>query len=316
MISLDDFKPVTLEDRAFFRQYYARYPQVHSDNTFTNMVCWNHYASYSYAKVKDNVVLASTIDGITKYRPPIGPYNPNLTRDLIHLAAETGDEYPIILVDPPAASLMSYVYPEMEMIPDRDQSEYVYRASDLAGLQGRDYLYIRRDLNKFRRNYKYSVEPISLANTGQVKAFLDTWYAARNPEEGQLISHEKGAVLYGIDHMAELGLSGLAINVNGQIGAISMFERLNNETAVIHFEKGLQDYQGIYKAINAETAALLARDYTYINRESDMGVPGLREAKMRYHPHHMVEVYSVAIPKNNCILQYTAKCKCCSSCCS
>ncbi|CAJ37961.1 DUF2156 domain-containing protein [Methanocella arvoryzae] len=315
MLSLDDFKPVTLDDADFFRQYYSRYPQVHSDNTFTNMTCWNHYANYSYAKVDDNVILASTIDGVTKFRPPIGPYNPDLTRDLVSLAAETGEEEPIILIDPASASLISYVYPDMEMSLDRDQSEYVYRATDLAELQGRDYLYIRRDLNKFRRNHSHRVEPITAANAAHVKDFLDQWFAARNPEDSGMISHEKKAIMYGLDHMAELGLSGLAIKVDGRIGAISMYERLNGDTALVHFEKGLQDYPGIYKAINAETAALLGKEFTYINRESDMGVPGLREAKMRYHPHHMVEVYSVVRPKDHCMLQYTEKCKCCSGCC-
>ena len=71
---------------------------------------------------------------------------------------------------------------------------------------------------------------------------------------------------------------------------MSIFERLNADTALVHFEKGIEDYEGIYKAINAETAAVLAKDFEFINRESDMGVAGLREAKTRYHPHHMVEV--------------------------
>ena len=72
---------------------------------------------------------------------------------------------------------------------------------------------------------------------------------------------------------------------------MALWEPLNPTTAVVHFEKGLPDCEGIYKAINAETAAHLQDRFTFINRESDMGVPGLREAKMRYHPHHMVEVF-------------------------
>jgi hypothetical protein len=74
---------------------------------------------------------------------------------------------------------------------------------------------------------------------------------------------------------------------------MSLFEPLNTDTALVHFEKGLPDCEGIYKAINAETAKVISKEYTYINRESDLGVPGLREAKMRYHPHHMVEVFSI-----------------------
>jgi hypothetical protein len=51
MLTQENFKPVTLEDRAFFERHYAQYPQTHSDNTFTNMVFWNHYAHYKYAYV-------------------------------------------------------------------------------------------------------------------------------------------------------------------------------------------------------------------------------------------------------------------------
>jgi hypothetical protein len=316
MLSLDHFKPVSLEDQNFFRQLYDMYPQVHSDNTFTNMMCWNSYANYSYAKVNGNVVLASTIDGITKFRPPIGPYNPTLTRDLLRLATETGDAEPIILIDPAAASLMSYAVPRLEMVPDRDQSEYVYSAADLAGLQGRDYLYIRREINKFKRTYKYDLEPVSQTNLSPVKEFVEKWYDTKNPEEGTLAGYEKEALIYGLDHMSETGLAGLTIRVDGQIGALSMFERMSQDTALVHFEKGLQDYPGIYKVINQETALRLSGQFTYINRESDMGVPGLREAKLRYHPHHMVEVYSAVMPKNQCALHHLAKWKCCGHCCT
>lgn len=315
MLSLEDFKPVTLEDRDFFRQYYARYPQVHSDNTFTNMVCWNHYANYSYAKVNGNVVLASTIDGKTVFRPPIGPRNPPLMRDLIHLTMKTDDSAPLILIDPATADWMRSLFPKLDVVADRDQSEYVYQAADLAGLQGRDYLYIRRDINKFKRNHQYSVEQITADNSHHVKEFLDRWYQTRNHENGSVASYEKEAVLYGLDHLAETGLSGLTVNVDGHIGAMSMYERLNQDTALIHFEKGMPGYEGIYKVINQETATKLASEYAYINRESDMGVPGLREAKMRYHPHHMVDVYSATIARPCCKIQSFAK-RICSTHCS
>ena len=108
-----------------------------------------------------------------------------------------------------------------------------------------------------------------------------------------MLAHEKEATFFAIDHFGELGLSGLVIRVHNTIGAMALFEPLNSDTALVHFEKGMPDCDGIYKEINAETAAVLKNDFTYINRESDLGVAGLRESKMRYHPHHMVEVYSL-----------------------
>jgi hypothetical protein len=279
------------------------------------MVCWNHYANYSYANIGDNVVLASTIDGKTRFRPPMGPQNPSLVKDLVRLAGDVGDSEQIILIDPATADWMQSIYRRIDMVPDRDQAEYVYRAEDLAKLSGRDYLYIRREINKFRRTFVSSeVEPISPANCDKVKEYLDQWYATKNHDSG-LASHEKEAVLYSLDNMRELGLSGLTIKVDGQIGAISIFEGMSRDTALVHFEKGLPEYEGIYKVINQETAALLSQDYEFINRESDLGVPGLREAKMRYHPHHMVEVYSATRPKMGCKLHCFAKRICCPRCC-
>ena len=76
MLEQEDFRPVTLADRAFFEHHYTLYPQTHSDNTFTNMVCWNQIAQYRYAHVNGNVILASTIAGVTRSGPPSAPATP------------------------------------------------------------------------------------------------------------------------------------------------------------------------------------------------------------------------------------------------
>jgi uncharacterized protein len=295
MIYQEDFKPVTIADRAFFEKHYAKFPQVHSDNTFTNMVCWNHYAHYTYAYVEGNVILASTIEGITRFRAPIGPRNPALLKKLIRFATDVSDNEPIVLIDTDTAVWMREVCPGINLVPDRDTFEYVYRAEDLANLPGKNYLTIRRQVNKFRKNCSSSIEPMTSANREEVKRFLIQWCEWKGCEGDPVLAHEKEAVFFAVDHFDELSLQGLAIRVFSKIGAFALFEPLNADTALVHFEKGLPDCEGIYKAVNAETATLLARNYTFINRESDLGVPGLREAKNRYHPDHMVEVYSLKL---------------------
>lgn len=294
MLSQDDFRPVTLADRAFFARHYEAYPQSHSDNTFSNMVCWNHFAHYTFAFVEKNVIIASTIDTVTRFRPPIGPRNPDLLRALIRLASDVSDNEPVGLIDPEAARWMQEVCPGINLVPDRNHFEYVYRTADLADLPGKNYLMIRRQVNKFRRNCTYTVEPILRDNWEEVKRFLIEWCEWKGCEGGDpVLAHEKEAVFFAIDHLDELPLRGLAIRVFGKIGAITLYERLNGDTALVHFEKGLPDCEGIYKAINNEVAIRLKDQFTYINRESDLGVAGLREAKERLHPHHMVEVYSL-----------------------
>jgi hypothetical protein len=293
MLTLEDFRPVTLKDRTFFSDHYAWYPQTHSDNTFTNMVCWNHYANYRYAVVNGSVILSSTIDGTTRFRPPIGPRDPDLVKDVIRLASNESDDEPVVLIDPDTLVWIQSLCPNLTLVPDRNHFEYVYNARELAELSGGSFLNIRRQLNRFKKNCAYAVEPITAENCDEVKSFLVKWCEWKGCEDDPVLAHEKEAIFYAVDYFIELGLSGLIIRVDKNIGAMSLFEPLNTDTALVHFEKGLPDCEGIYKAINAEIADVVSKDFTYINRESDLGVPGLREAKMRYHPHHMVEVFSL-----------------------
>jgi len=295
MLTQEDFKSVTLEDRPFFVKHYALYPQIHSDNTFTNMVCWNHYAHYQYAYVQKNLIIASTIENVTRFRPPIGPRDPALLRSLIRLASDVSDNEPIVLIDPETTRWMRDICPGINLTPDRNHFEYVYRSADLAELPGKNYLTIRHQINKFRRNCEFSVERINQKNWEEVKRFLIEWCEWKGCENDKVLAHEKEAVFFAVDHFDKLELNGLIVRVFSKIGAMSLFEPLNADTALVHFEKGLPDCEGIYKVINSETATFLTNKFPYINRESDLGIPGLREAKLRYHPHHMEEVYSLKL---------------------
>lgn len=293
MLSDSDFRPVSLDDRILFARHYELFPQVHSDNTFANMVCWNTYANYRYAFVRDCIIISSTIEGSTRYRPPIGPRHSELLHDLLELAAKSEDEKPLVILEPGLGKWISELYPHLPLLPERKYFDYVYLAKDLAELPGKRYLTIRHQLNKFQRTCSPQIEKISRENVEEIEEFLDQWCDWKDCDSDPMLSHEKEAVSFAISHFEKLGLSGIAIRANGKIGAISLFEGLNRDTALVHFEKGLPDCKGIYRAINAETAKILAEHYTYINRESDLGVEGIREAKTRYHPHHMEEVYLV-----------------------
>jgi hypothetical protein len=295
MLTQEDFKSVTLEDRPFFVKHYALYPQIHSDNTFTNMVCWNHYAHYQYAYVQKNLIIASTIEDVTRFRPPIGPRDPALLRSLIRLASDISDNEPIVLIDPETARWMRDICPGINLTPDRNHFEYVYRSADLAELPGKNYLTIRHQINKFRRNCTHTVERINQKNWEEVKRFLIEWCEWKGCENDKVLAHEKEAVFFAVDHFDKLELNGLIVRVFSKIGAMSLFDPLNADTALVHFEKGLPDCEGIYKVINSETATSLTNKFPYINRESDLGIPGLREAKLRYHPDHMEEVYSLKL---------------------
>jgi hypothetical protein len=257
------------------------------------MVCWNHYADYRYAYINDNIIISSTINENTRYRPPIGLHNPELFEDLVNLAIKSDDDFPIVILDPATRKWISEFYPGLNFHPERKYFDYVYLASDLATLPGKKYLTIRHQLNQFLRNCSPIVEDITAENAEEVHKFLEQWCEWKDCDSEPILANEKEAVFFALSHHSELKFFGLAIRAKGNIMAMSLFEGLNKETAVVHFEKGLLECKGIYRAINAETAKFLTKDYTYINRESDMGIEGIREAKMRYHPDHLEEVYLI-----------------------
>ena len=292
MLEFSEFKPVSLDDRDLFLRQYRQYPQVHSDNTFANMVCWNHYANYCFADVDGAIVLSSTIDGVTSFRPPIGPKNPALLDDVIDLALREGGAAPLLVLDPVNEAWIREVYPNLTLYPDRDYFDYIYRTEDLADFAGKGYATVRRQVNHFRREYAYSVEAITRENIDEVWEFLVIWCEWRDCDSVPILAYEKEAILFAINNFFAIGLRGWIIRVGETIGAISVVDEVNTDMAVVHFEKALPEtYRDIYKVIMTETAAGLRRRYPFINRECDMGVPGLRESKTRCHPACMVEVH-------------------------
>lgn len=293
MLKLTDFKPVSLDDRDLFSRHYRQFPQVHSDNTFANMVCWNHYADYRFVEAEDSIVLSSTIDGATAFRMPIGPRNPDLLEDVIDLALREGGEIPLRVLDPASEAWLRETYPDLPLHENRDFFDYVYRTEDLAELTGKGYATIRRQVNRFEREYEYVVEKITEENIEEVWEFLVVWCEWRDCDSVPILTYEKDAILFAVNNFFTIGLEGWIVKIGGTIGAISIVGPVNASMAVVHFEKALPEtYRAIYKVIATETAAGLRERYPYVNRECDMGVPGLRESKTRYRPAYMVEVHS------------------------
>ena len=293
MLSIDDFKPLTFQDKPLFDNHYKKFPPFHSDNLFTTMISWNEYAHYHYTLFKNYLIIMTKIKNRLRLRPPIGKPSKAIFYQVLNLAKREGSKYPLGLIDQASKQYLTKNFPHLEFIPHRGYFEYVYLSSDLAKLQGGKFSKIRNRLNKFKKENKYTTEDITEENLAEIRKFLKRWCLWKNCESDVLLENEKKAIMYSMKHFFKLDISGLAIRMNDRIEAISVYEKMDNDTIVIHYEKGSPDYEGIYKAINQEVAELVHTKYRYINRESDMNIPGLRKAKMSYRPHHLTEVYLI-----------------------
>jgi len=293
MLSINDFKSVTLEDKKIFDKHYEKYPPIHSDNVFTTIISWMNYSNYHYTVIDNNLIIYSKIDGQIRFRPPSGKRKKDVFDQVIKLAQKQDSDYPFGVIDLETKKWLEKTYQKLVFEEHQKYFDYVYLSSNLADLSGSNYSKIRNRLNKFKRNYSYSTEKISSENMEDVRKFLDRWCLWKDCESDPLLENERKAIMYSMSHFFDLGLSGLVIRLDDNIEALAVYEEMSPDTAIIHYEKASPDYDGIYKAINQETAKKLQNDYKFINRESDMGLPGLRKAKMSYRPNHMVEVFHV-----------------------
>ena len=100
------------------------------------------------------------------------------------------------------------------------------------------------------------------------------------------------------DYWEELGVKGAVIRIYGRIEAFSIGDKLNDRVAHIHFEKANPEIRGLYQVINRDFIMHEFADTLFVNREEDLGIPGLRQAKMEYHPDHFAEKYNVMLASN------------------
>ena len=177
---------------------------------------------------------------------------------------------------------------------DRDSFDYVYNIDDLADLKGRRYQKKRNHVNKFRSLYPDAkTEVMTASDLPEVREMAAKWYEARqrmDPTGSYTL--EQVALERAFDYFERLNLDGMVLRIEGKIVAFTMASRLSEDTMDVHFEKALEDIDGAYPAINQAFAQYLRQKYPeirYLDREEDMGLEGLRKAKLSYCPDHLKE---------------------------
>lgn len=173
--------------------------------------------------------------------------------------------------------------------PDRDNFEYIYATQDLISLAGKKLRQKKNHLNQFRMQYtNYEYVPITDDVIPLCRETAEKW-VTMHPEEG--VEDELAAINLLFDNWDALKLQGGAIKLFGQVVAFTIGERLNDRIALVHIEKADPTIRGLYQAINNEFIRHTFADMEFINREEDMGLPGLRKAKESYNPHHFAEKF-------------------------
>lgn len=289
-----DFREPELSDRKWADELLAGSGFRGCIYTFGNNYVWRKVYNIQICRYKDFYMLRNSdhTDGQPRFFFPAGMGD-------LHEAIAVLREYcsglgvPLMMTaNKQSTEWLIANYPEVRAEGDRDGFDYVYNSADLAELKGKKYHSKRNHLNRFYEN-DWSFEPITMANIPDCVSVLDQWLAANSTEPDADKQTEAAVVRESLDHFAALGYYGGMLRVSGEPQAFTFGEKSSEDTFVVHAEKALLNYQGAYTAVNCEFAKTIAGQYRYINREEDAGSPGLRKAKLSYHPAFMEEKYFV-----------------------
>lgn len=284
------FKIPELSDKPWIDECLTYAKGMNCEYTFGNLYIWNTTHATKVCKYKDFFICRWNKDGEYLYSVPIGTGD---FADAIHTMMEDAKsldtpfkiygvtDYYKQLLEESFPNQFSYEYNE-------DFNDYIYDIEKMTTLAGRKYHGKRNHITNFKKNNPdWKFEEITKENLTECIKVHNQWIYEHTG--GEDTNQELDAALLAFQDFEELGLVGGLIRVDGEVIAYTLGEAMNKDVFVTHFEKASHYTHGIYPLINQEFTIHCLQGYKYVNREEDLGLPGLRKSKRSYYPEIFLE---------------------------
>ncbi len=290
-----NFKRLTLADRETLNAYYYANKCRGCDCTFADIFCWRDMFSTQWTECEGFLVVKFHYKSEDRnyYMMPLAmdpeadftPILPLLVED----AAQDGTPMWLTGLNRRGEELVKKAMPgEFMFDTDRSDQDYIYLAEDLRNLRGEKYASKRNHIHRFTSAYQYEYRPLTRDYFTECMRLENEWCRRRGGRSDEL-EMEHGAMRIAFDNFEELGLVGGTLWCEGRLIAFTYGSAVCDEVFCTHVEKADTDYEGAFTMINKLFAEHLPSGFKYINREEDMGIEGLRRAKMSYHPVELCE---------------------------
>ncbi len=272
-------------------------PQI-SEMSFDYLWSWKPYVKTVLSRLGDELVfiMNNTRSGETVALPPAA-CNIDKAAALIPEILERGDVAAVVRVPGGCAeAVRKRSGGGLNVAEERDRADYVYESSQLHNLPGRPFHSKRNHIKQFqssRPDAKY--RPLDGALAAECIDFSRCWLEEHPKKHLPGLQKEVDICVRMLENFDWLKLRGGAVTERGQVLAFALGGALNDDTFVIRVEKASPDVPGGYQYINREFVRNAASGYKWINREQDLGLPGLRRAKQSYCPHHLVRKYRITV---------------------
>lgn len=289
-----EFTALKPEDKLRYDEILQNCGERGCEYNFANLFLWGRQKATVH---EGNLAFFCQFNRKSVYLYPVGK-NVKPTLDaIIHDACKRGIPCRLTSLTAKDVEDLESWYPgQFYFQPDRDSFDYIYSVEALAELRGKKLQKKRNHSNRFRLLHPgCTTEPITDENTPAVLQMLESWYAQREAADPTASFRlEKTAICKALRNRAALGMEGLVLTDKGRVIAMTLGSPLSENTFDVHFEKAREGYDGAYSVINQEFARYLRAKYPrlqWLNREDDLGLEGLRKAKLSYCPDRLVEKY-------------------------
>ncbi len=301
-MTMIEFHKPTPSEKNRYHDCLMNGPERGCEYSFANIFMWGRQ---EIAYLHGCIAFFSHFFGRSVYPYPIGNGDKEkVVEALLHDARVRGIPCRLTGLTGADREELEALFPgKFQFLLMRNSFDYVYTIDALADLRGKKLQKKRNHFNRFCANHPdYRVEPLTCHNLPQVQHMVNDWFVSRRQSDptGDYFL-ESVAMAKAFRHYDALDMEGIALMDGDQVLAVTMGSRLSSDTFDIHFEKAREDTDGAYTAINCEFARYLRLKHPgirFLNREDDMGLEGLRKAKLSYQPDHLVEKYWACVAED------------------
>ena len=292
------FHPLTLFDREAMQAVTLPSGRRNCNYTFANLVGWQFWYYTEVCVLENAVVLRYTFDGQRAYMVCTSEA---MSLELIEaLFNDSNGELTLIGFEDSQVKELSIIHFPLSIStePLRDQYDYIYRRTDLATLHGKHLDAKRNHIHRFRAEHPdFEYRPLTPELFDECRRLTEIWQAEKNRNETIDAEHRVMETIF--SNWDALGMIGGSIFVDSRLVAFTYGAAVTNDTFDVCVEKADRHVEGAFAIINQQFAEHLPEQYIYLNREEDMGIPGLRQAKLSYHPEILLTYNVVHITKND-----------------
>lgn len=296
--SFPDFLPIKNANGDTIKHFWSELPP-YSESVFSNLWSWNIDGSFKISTLNGNLILLIRDTQTSIFSLSLcGTHLVNETLEKMFECIEDLSVSPIVtLVPEETASLIDIS--KFNVQEDRDNFDYVYSTEELSKLEGREFKAKRHLVNQFLNTHEnYRVDHVTL--TPKTKLLILQFTSSENRKRSALghvpfAEYEMAAMehFFLLQETAKMIASLLYVDKN--LVGYTIDEKVNPEMALSHFFKVSTEYKGAYDILNTAAAKhLYESGILHWNWVEDLGMPGLRKAKLSYRPEYFLKKFTVS----------------------